>query len=464
MADEAYIGCRIKTLPAHQRVEAATNAIRVNPSNRPSEQILNQATGAVIPPEHLALLTSKYWGAAGVHLTVGFLDTSDAQLKARILTHMNAWGAWCNASFSEVAHNAQVRIARVAGDGYWSYLGTDVLSIAAGDPTMNLESFSMNTSESEYHRVVRHETGHTMGFVHEHLRKEIVNRIDPVKAKAHFLASDGWDAATTQAQVLTPVPDAALKETAQTDVQSIMCYSLPGSIMKDGVPVPGGLDIEALDAYFSDKLYPKKNTTTATIWPNGKAYFFKGAQYLRYDPVLDKTEPGYPKPIAGNWPGFPANFAAGIDAWVLWNNGKAYFFKGTDYIRYDVAGDHADLGYPKPIANNWPGLGGHHIDCGLVWPNGKAYFFSGSQYLRYDIAADHVDAGYPKPIVGNWPGLPASFATNLDASVVWNNGKAYLFKGTLYARYDIALDKMDSGYPKPIAGNWPGLWAADISA
>lgn len=462
---EPFIGCKIKTLDKTQWADAAANAIRINPSNRPATQMLARAAGVVLPPEHIALMTSKYWGAGGVHLTVSFMDTNDTTLKSRILSHMNTWGRWCNASFSEVAHNAQVRIARQTGKdgGYWSYLGTDILSIPADQPTMNLESFSMNTPESEYHRVVRHETGHTLGFPHEHLRKEIVSRIDPAKAKAYFLANDGWDAATTTAQVLTPIAESALTESA-IDPASIMCYALPGSIMKDGVAVPGGLDIDAQDAIFSDRVYPKKNTTTATIWPNGKAYFFKGSSYIRYDPVLDKADPGYPAPIAGNWPGFPASFAAGVDAWVLWNNGKAYFFKGNEYIRYDVARDHADVGYPQPIANNWPGLGGHKIDCGVVWPNGKAYFFSGSQYLRYDIAADHVDAGYPAPIAGNWPGLPSSFTSNLDAAVVWDNGYAYFFKGAEYVRYDIALDRMSAGYPKPITGNWPGLWPSKIDA
>jgi hypothetical protein len=36
-----------------------------------------------------------------------------------------------------------------------------------------------------------------------------------------------------------------------------MCYSLPASIMKDGVAVPGGADIDAQDAQFVSKLYPK---------------------------------------------------------------------------------------------------------------------------------------------------------------------------------------------------------------
>jgi hypothetical protein len=72
---------------------------------------------------------------------------------------------------------------------------------------MNLQDFSMNTPESEYHRVVRHETGHTLGFPHEHLRKELVARIDPHKVYAYFLATQGWDRATVDAQVLTPLDD-----------------------------------------------------------------------------------------------------------------------------------------------------------------------------------------------------------------------------------------------------------------
>ena len=39
---------------------------------------------------------------------------------------------------------------------------------------MNLEAFTMQTPDSEFHRVVRHEAGHTLGFPHEHMRKAIV--------------------------------------------------------------------------------------------------------------------------------------------------------------------------------------------------------------------------------------------------------------------------------------------------
>ncbi len=463
----SHVSCTMKVLPEELRIEAAQRAVRINRANAPAREMLAAAAPRqLLEPAHLALLTSRYWGAGGVKLTVGFLDDPTADLRKRILSHMNIWGSWSNVRFTETKTNPQVRIARQGGKngGYWSWLGTDILSIAPDQPTMNLEAFTMNTPDSEFYRVVRHETGHTLGFPHEHLRKAVVNRIDKDKAIAYFKAHGGWDAATTTSNVLTPIPDSALNATSTTDLHSIMCYWLPAEIMKDAKAVPGGLDVDALDAMFASTVYPTASSRATSIWPNGKAYFFRGSEYLRYDPVADRTDAGYPKPIAGNWPGVPASFASGIDAAVRWDNGKAYLFKGAGYLRYDIAADKVDAGYPKSIAANWPGLAGAKIDAVMRWPNGKAYFFSGSKYYRYDIAADKVDAGYPKAIAGNWAGLPADFTAGIQAATTWNNGKAYFFKNDRYVRYDIAGDKVDSGYPKAIAGNWPGFWPSNVDA
>src|SRR5262245_52498191 len=93
---------------------------------------------------------------------------------------------------------------------------------------MNLEAFTMNTPESEFHRVVRHETGHTMGFPHEHMRRELVNEIDPDKAIAYFGATQGWSPTEVRHQVLTPIEESSLRGTAHADPDSIMCYQISG--------------------------------------------------------------------------------------------------------------------------------------------------------------------------------------------------------------------------------------------
>ena len=46
-----------------------------------------------------------------------------------------------------------------------------------------------------------------------------------------------------------------------------------------------------------------------------------------------------------------------IGAGANWGNGKVYFFKGSEYIRYDIQMDKADIDYPKKIESPaWPGL------------------------------------------------------------------------------------------------------------
>jgi hypothetical protein len=251
------IACTPKSVPLHLIEQSGDTAIRHNPLNAPPVSSLRTvAPGMQLTRMEIAVMTSKYWGAAGVNLTVGFLDGPDSGLRARILSHMNAWGRSANVRFRETAGAADVRIARTPGDGYWSYLGTDIHVIPADQPTMNLQSFTLAVDESEFVRVVRHETGHTLGFPHEHLRRALVEKIDRAKAIAFYLATQGWDENMTVAQVLTPIEEAQLIATPVVDVNSIMCYQIPAAITKDGLPIAGGVDIDDVDAAFAQQLYP----------------------------------------------------------------------------------------------------------------------------------------------------------------------------------------------------------------
>ena len=247
--------CTIKSLPPRLLRKAAEVAVATNPQNAPVMGAMTGAADIPLEPMHLTLLTSKYWGSQPRQLTVSFMEATPVDLKTRILEHMNAWNTRIGISFALTNGIGDVRILRGSG-GYWSYLGTDIRLIPKNRQTMNLQGFTMDTAESEYRRVVRHETGHTLGFPHEHMRRELVARIDPQKAYDYFRRTQGWPAPVVNQQVLTPLDQASIIGTP-ADQTSIMCYQLPGSITKDGRPIMGGTDINATDYAFAARIYPR---------------------------------------------------------------------------------------------------------------------------------------------------------------------------------------------------------------
>ena len=265
------IPCTLRSLPLRLLVRAAETATQINPVNAPAVGPV-AALGAdfqLSEPMRIAVLTAKYWGPATRRLTVSFMEPTPADLRARIISHLNGWNRTAGISFVATSGVGHVRISRGPG-GYYSYLGTDILLIPRNRQTMNLEGFTMNTSEREYRRVVRHEAGHTLGFPHEHMRRALVARIDPAKAYDWFRRTQGWDKATVDAQVLTPLNERSIMGTP-ADETSIMCYQLPGAITKDGRPIPGGLDINPTDYAFAGRIYPKASWAMAAgyaeDWP-----------------------------------------------------------------------------------------------------------------------------------------------------------------------------------------------------
>jgi hypothetical protein len=267
---ETFICCTCCP-PLSQTIEdllaAARIATEVNPLNAPGIASLNAIAGENPSIEMLAAVTTKYWKTGSVRLTVGFLDNPSQDLRRRILENMNAWARNASVQFVESGNEPQVRIARDPGNRYglyWSGIGTDILNpryFASNEPTMNLGGFTDSTSDRTMIRVVRHETGHTLGFPHEHLRREIIERIDSDKAFAYFLRTNNWDRTKTTFNVLTPFEESTIRATAFADPRSIMCYQLPSEIMKDGIAVPGGDDIDESDYAFAAVLYPKDTIT-----------------------------------------------------------------------------------------------------------------------------------------------------------------------------------------------------------
>ncbi|MFF5075974.1 hemopexin repeat-containing protein [Actinoplanes sp. NPDC000266] len=239
---------------------------------------------------------------------------------------------------------------------------------------------------------------------------------------------------------------------------------------------------------------------------DGITYLFSGGQYARYSTSDYRwTDPGYPRPIAGNlsdedaFAALPAEaLTGGVDA-VVGNDrnvylfaddtchvlsqdqtttfdvrrlGRArnnvtergrvdsalvtaehtYLFSGDQAIRY--TGDdysRADEGFPLTLAAALPGLPPgfrNGIDAAFQAPGGgDTYLFAGDQYARNGAVA---------PLAGAW-GVPRDDfrEAGLQAAFVAPTGELYAFSGTQYVRYPLdTFDVAEDGYPRPIAGDW----------
>jgi hypothetical protein len=248
-SDEDNFTCTIKRLPPELAERAAEIAVQVNTANA-SPSI---STGSS-EPARLIFDTTRFWGREPRELSGSFLDDPPRELRKQIMGHLNAWSTSTNKSFGETRGRGEIRIS-FRRTGFWSFIGTDVLSHLRDGATMNLD-FRGDYDEKRMRRLVRHEAGHTLGCEHEHLRREVIMRIDRQRAYDHFERTEGWSRRKVDEQVLTPLEERSVLGTP-LDQHSIMCYHLPGKIMKDRRAVPGGDDISDSDHAFAARMYPK---------------------------------------------------------------------------------------------------------------------------------------------------------------------------------------------------------------
>jgi hypothetical protein len=159
---DAPLGCIPKSLPPHLQFEAAWRSVLANADNLPrlAAGHLVMAEAPQIPGE-MAIARGKYW-PNGSKVAVEFWGGS-TEVQDRVMAHANAWSAYANLDFLAVNRGrGQIRVS-FDQPGYWSYIGTDCLSVSPGEPTLNLQGFDqLNMPESEWHRVVRHEVGHCL--------------------------------------------------------------------------------------------------------------------------------------------------------------------------------------------------------------------------------------------------------------------------------------------------------------
>lgn len=247
MAGKVRVCTFIPELTEEMQVEASLQAILENPVNAPR---------GVHPPGRIAVLSQKYWGQRVKDLTIGFMEPTSVEMRNKVLLYANRWGDFSLARFRWTQTDPIIRISFGRG-GYYSYLGTDCLSIPRNQHTMNLEGLTVRTRDDEWERIVLHEFGHGLGCPHEHARKKIQDRLDYNKVVREFMRTQGWSEAEVRQQIFPTMSETSLMGASPEDEESLMCYQFSGRLTKDGTPILGGNTFSKWDKEFFAKVYPK---------------------------------------------------------------------------------------------------------------------------------------------------------------------------------------------------------------
>ena len=138
-------------------------------------------------------------------------------------------------------------------------------------------------------------------------------------------------------------------------------------------------------------------------------------------------EPGYPRSTSSDWAGLPGD----LDASFTYTNGKMFFFNGSRYWRFSNDGHRipdVDAGYPKEIRTGFAGIP-NDVDAAVMIKK-SVYFFKGSSYWKFDPSDKPPASGQQR--ISDLDGIP----DNLDAAVLYSNGRTYFFKNNEYYRKD----------------------------
>jgi hypothetical protein len=201
-----------------------------------------------------------------------------------------------------------------------------------------------------------------------------------------------------------------------------------------------------------------------------KGLVFARGWSVDYDWALDRaTATGQPSRLSAR--AFPAPFDSDLEG-ALRGRGAfsdyLYLFKNGRYLRLVAATMTAD-GPDAATAPAW-GLPATWTSFDAVLPGrgikiNFCYFFRGSEYIRFDWTANQVSPGYPKFIGPEWH-LVAPFTDAIDGVLAGQGGyatKGYLFK-TLSQSVDSNGALVAAGTPGSRAVLTPGYARYDFTA
>ncbi|XP_038590887.1 matrix metallopeptidase-21 [Micropterus salmoides] len=227
-----------------------------------------------------------------------------------------------------------------------------------------------------------------------------------------------------------------------------------GSIMQPSyLPTESGFEMDWMDRKAIQHLYGgckgpfntvfdwirKEKTPYGEVVIRFNTYFMRDGWYWLYENRNNRTRYGDPVALQTGWRGIPME---GVDAYVhVWSRKRdaVYFFKGTQFWRYDNENDHVfrqdpeGHGYPRLISEGFPGVFSPIDTAFYDRRDSHIYFFKSSLVYAFNVEANSLARGFPKNIRDVFPPVESGDHPdgNIDAAYFsYTHNAIFLLKGT----------------------------------
>lgn len=226
-----------------------TDADSASPRYCMMPQVQERALATDVSPERMRLIRDieKKW-VNGTRLRYYFFNNGPwAGPEAQKSIVRQGFDVWKNApiglTFAETSNmsEAEIRIGFLNGDGAWSYVGRDVLSVPGKhERTMN---FGWDlTQDPRGVDVPVHEIGHTLGFPHEHQNPFSGIVWDEDAVYSYFSGPpNNWSRATTEFNILRKLSNTSV-DGSEWDPNSVMHYAFAAGLIKQPAQYQGGIN------------------------------------------------------------------------------------------------------------------------------------------------------------------------------------------------------------------------------
>lgn len=208
------------------------------------------ATTITPTQQYIASLVRFKWQKK--NLTVTFLD-GDPEVIERVKAVAREWEKVSSIrfTFGDVP-NPDISISFLY-EGSWSTIGSYSRKVK---PSMNFGWLDQETSQEEYNRVVLHEFGHALGFIHEHQNPDAnINWNKEAVYRYYMGPPNNWDQDKVNSNIFTKYSRAQTQGTS-FDTSSIMLYAIPQEFTLDGFSVGWNNSLSETDKKFVGTLYP----------------------------------------------------------------------------------------------------------------------------------------------------------------------------------------------------------------